>query len=73
MKMGNFSLHNRKSSPYFPRKELHSEINRKISAYFKVIKNDLKQETPHYRRFFNLMTLINLGIAFELYEGAKLF
>jgi hypothetical protein len=32
--MGHFALHNRKTSPYFSRKELHSAFNRKISAYF---------------------------------------
>ena len=27
-------MHNRKPSPYFPQNKLHSEVNRKISAYF---------------------------------------
>ncbi|WP_222127385.1 hypothetical protein [Bacillus sp. X1(2014)] len=34
MKRGEFALHNRKTSPYLPRNELHSVSNRKISAYF---------------------------------------
>jgi hypothetical protein len=32
--MGDFSLIKRKTSAYLPRNELHSEFNRKISAYF---------------------------------------
>jgi hypothetical protein len=34
MKMGDFAWHKRKVSPYLARNELHSEYNRKISAYF---------------------------------------
>jgi hypothetical protein len=39
MKRGDFPLHNRKSSPYSPRNELHSEFNRKISAYISLVIN----------------------------------
>jgi hypothetical protein len=34
MKIGDFSLHNRKTFPYFPRNEFHFAFNRKIYAYF---------------------------------------
>ena len=32
--MGDFDLHNRKTSPYIPQNELNSTYNRKVSAYF---------------------------------------
>lgn len=34
VRIGNFALHNRKSSPYLPRNELHFANSGKCSAYF---------------------------------------
>jgi hypothetical protein len=36
MKIGDFAWYNRKISPYLASKELHSEFNRKTSAYFTI-------------------------------------
>jgi hypothetical protein len=33
-KFEDFAYHNRKTSPYLAQNELHSDFNRKVSAYF---------------------------------------
>ena len=48
--MGDFALHSRKTSPYIPRKELHSAFNRKISAYFTFAGSSIKDKTSYLKR-----------------------
>jgi hypothetical protein len=48
--MGEFALHNRKTSAYIPRNELHSAINRKISAYFTFAGYPIKDKTSYLKR-----------------------
>jgi hypothetical protein len=45
MKIGDFAWHNRKIAPYLASKELHSEFNRKISAYFTISGPLIKDKT----------------------------
>jgi hypothetical protein len=47
--MGDFVLHNRKTSPYLPRNKLHSSSNRKISAYLTFAGYSIKDKTPYLK------------------------
>ncbi len=47
--MGDFPLHKRKTSPYLSRNELHSEFNRKISAYFPTAGYSIKDKTSYLK------------------------
>ena len=55
--MGEFALHNRKTSAYIPRNELHSAFNRKISAYFTFAGYPMKDKTS-YLKGMNFITKI---------------
>lgn len=43
--MGDFALRNRKSSPYLPKKKLHSAFKRKIFAYFTFVSYSIMDKT----------------------------
>jgi hypothetical protein len=45
--MGDFALHKRKTSAYFPRNEHHFAFNRKISAYYTFAGYPVKAKTSY--------------------------
>ena len=47
--MGDFALHNRKTSAYIPRNEHHLAFNRKISAYFTFAGYSIKDKTSYLK------------------------
>jgi hypothetical protein len=49
MKIGDFAWHNRKTFPYLAPKELHSEFNRKISAYFTIAGCLIKDKVSYWK------------------------
>ena len=69
MKIGDFSLHNRKVSPYFSRNELNSAFNGKSSGYFKYLwllkhnprTKSQKRHSPSNNYFIPCDILCDLG------------
>jgi hypothetical protein len=67
MKTGDFAWHNRKTSPYLAPKELHSENNRKISAYFFTISGCLiKDKTSNLKIEIKFTEVLTTVLAYKL-------
>ncbi len=73
-------MHNRKTSAYLPRNELHSALNRKISAYCTFVDYSIKDKAP-YLNLKNLREphfnaygqILNFLVRISIEEDKKIF